>query len=95
MNKSLIINFLQQNKAIIESKYQVKQIGLFGSYVKGLQGDESDIDILVDMPSSFDNYYDLKEFLESNLHKKVDLGLISSVREHLKEKIFNEVEYVR
>lgn len=95
MNKSLIINFLQQNKAIIESKYQVKQIGLFGSYVKGLQSDESDIDILVDMPSSFDNYYDLKEFLESNLHKKVDLGLISSVREHLKEKIFNEVEYVR
>jgi len=79
----------------IETKYQVKQIGLFGSYVKELETDESDIDILVDMPSSFDNYYDLKEFLETNLQKKVDLGLIGTVREHLKEKIFSEVEYVR
>lgn len=95
MNKSLIINFLHQNKAMMESKYQVKQIGLFGSYVKEMQTDESDIDILVDMPSSFDNYYDLKEFLESNFHKRVDLGLMSTVREHLKEKILNEVEYVR
>lgn len=95
MNKSLIINFLKQNKEMIETKYQVKQIGLFGSYVKGLENDESDIDILVDMPSSFDNYYDLKEFLESSLQKKVDLGLIGMVREHLKEKIFSEVEYVR
>lgn len=95
MNKNLIINFLQKNKLIMESKYQVKQIGLFGSYVKGLQTDESDIDILVDMPSSFDAYYDLKEFLESNLNKKVDLGLIGTVRGHLKEKILNEVEYVR
>jgi uncharacterized protein len=94
MNKSVIINFLHQNKAMMESKYQVKQIGLFGSYVKEMQTDESDIDILVDMPSSFDAYYDLKEFLENNLHKKVDLGLIT-VREHLKEKILNEVEYVR
>ena len=67
MNKTLIINFLKQNKEMIETKYQVKQIGLFGSYVKELETDESDIDILVDMPSSFDNYYDLKEFLETNL----------------------------
>lgn len=95
MNKSLIINFLKQNKEMIETKYQVKQIGLFGSYVKGLETDESDIDILVDMPSSFDNYYDLKEFLETSLQKKVDLGLIGTVREHLKEKILSEVEYVR
>ncbi len=95
MTKSVIIDFLHQNKEMMESKFQVKQIGLFGSYVKGLQKDESDIDILVDMPSSFDAYYDLKEFLEKNLQKKVDLGLISTIREHLKEKILGEVEYVR
>jgi len=46
MNKSLIVNFLQQSKKMIEIKYKVKQIGLFGSYVKGLETDESDINIL-------------------------------------------------
>jgi len=76
MNKNLIIHFLEENKKMMETQYQVKQIGLFGSYVKGLETDESDIDILVDMPSSFDNYYNLKEFLETSLHKKVDLGLM-------------------
>ncbi len=94
MTKTLIINFLKQNKEMMESKYQVKQIGLFGSYAKGSQTDNSDIDILVDMPSSFDNYYDLKEFLEANLQKKVDLGLIGALREQLKEKIFSEAEFV-
>ncbi len=94
MTKTIILNFLHQNKELIKAKYQVRQIGLFGSYAKGFANDNSDIDILVDMPSGFDNYYELKEFLEQNLQKNVDLGLISTVREHLKEKIFSEIEYV-
>lgn len=94
MTKTVIIDFLKQNKEIMETKYQVKQIGLFGSYINGSQTDKSDIDILVDMPPSFDNYYDLKEFLEANLQKRVDLGLIGSIREHLKDKIFSEVEFI-
>lgn len=94
MNKNTIIDFLRQNKPLLESRYHIKKIGLFGSYAKNSFSEESDIDILVDMPSSFDAYYELKDFLESGLRKKVDLGLVDQVREHLKERIFQEVQYV-
>ncbi|SFP06700.1 nucleotidyltransferase family protein [Hydrogenimonas thermophila] len=94
MDKTDILNFLKENKEQLESKYHIKKIALFGSYAKNTQNQNSDIDILVDMPPSFDAYYELKEFLEKSFQKKVDLGLFHNVREHLKSTIYKEVEYV-
>jgi len=94
MDKNEIIDFLTKHKQILLEKYHVENIGLFGSYAKGNQTDKSDIDILVDMPSSFDLYYDLKEFLESSLGKPVDLGLKHNIRNLIKKQISNEIIYV-
>lgn len=94
MNRKDILDFLAQNKLFLQQKYNVSKIGLFGSYAVDKQTDNSDIDILVSMPSSFDNYYDLKEFLEANLHHKVDLGLDKSIRELIKKSIEKEIIYV-
>ena len=71
-----------------------KKIGLFGSYASEQHSLQSDIDIIVDMPSNFDKYYDLKEFLEKELKTKIDLGLEKSIRKLIKEKIAHEVLYV-
>ncbi len=94
MNKEEILDFLKENKSLLEKKYNVKKIGLFGSFVNGSQKKTSDIDILVSMPSSFDNYYDLKEFLESGLNIKIDLGLENNLREFIKNKVKEEIIYV-
>jgi len=94
MDKNEIIDFLKKHKQILLEKYHVKNIGLFGSYAKGNQSDKSDIDILVDMPSSFDLYYDLKEFLESSFEKPVDLGLQHNIRNLIKKQIEKEIIYV-
>jgi len=93
-NKHEIINFLKENKSLLKQKYNVTRIGLFGSYATGEQTVLSDIDIIVSMPSNFDNYYELKEFLESNLNHKIDLGLEKNIRELIKENIQREVIYV-
>jgi len=93
MDKTDILNFLKENKEQLESKYHIKKIALFGSYAKNTQNQNSDIDILVDMPPSFDTYYELKEFLEKSFQKKVDLGLFYNVREHLKSTIYKEIIY--
>jgi len=94
MDKQSIITFLQSNKDFFKTKYSVEKIGLFGSYSKNEENENSDIDIIVSMPSSFDNFYDLKEYLENNLHCTVDLGLESSMRVLIKQKIENEIIYV-
>ena len=94
MNRESILVFLQQHKQLLVQKYHVKTIGLFGSYARNHNTDKSDIDILVDMPSRFDLYYDLKEFLEESFKKSVDLGLKHNVRSLIKEKIDKEIIYV-
>ncbi len=92
--KDSIINFLKQNKQIIQEKYDVNKIGLFGSFARDEATKDSDIDILVDMKSSFDNFFELKYFLEDAFKRKVDLGKEKNLRLLVKEQIKKELIYV-
>ena len=89
-----ILSFLFDHKTELAERFQVRRIGLFGSYIRNTQTDSSDIDILVSMPSDFDLYYDLKEYLESAFHAPVDLGLERSIRPLVKSQIEKEIQYV-
>ena len=76
MDKEIIIKKIRLEKAKIGQKFNVKEIGLFGSYVKNEQKKRSDIDILVDFskPIGWD-VVELQEYLQSILGVKVDLVL--------------------
>ena len=94
MTKSDILHFLNEKKTFLKERYQVNSIGLFGSFVRDEYDENSDIDIVVDMPSSFDAYYDLKYFLEDAFNRNVDLGLKSSLRKLIESEIEEEIIYV-
>lgn len=42
-----IKTILSQYKPLLQEKYQVSELGVFGSYVRGEQNEQSDVDILV------------------------------------------------
>lgn len=44
-----IKELIQINKDKLREQYGLKEIGIFGSYVKGEQGEESDVDILIEL----------------------------------------------
>ena len=70
---------------------------LFGSFVRGEANDRSDIDILVEFQSgskTFDNYMNLKFYLEDLLQATVDLVIKQSVRKELKDRIISGAIYV-
>ena len=94
MTKEYILNFLKTNKQLLNDKYNVTKIGLFGSYATDQATDFSDIDLVVSMPSEFDLYYDLKEFLEAQFKKNFDLGMEKSIRPFIKESIKKDIIYV-
>ncbi len=94
MDRDEILKFLETHKSEITEKFQVSKIGLFGSYAINQQTEESDIDLIVSMPSDFDLYYDFKEYLENEFHKTIDLGLEKNVRELVKRNIEHEILYV-
>lgn len=80
----------------ILQKYGVTKSDLFGSYARGDFNDQSDVDILVDIPkgtSLFDLIY-LKEDLEKSLAKKVDIVTYRSVNKHVSKYIFENIRQV-
>jgi len=92
--KNQIITFLKQNKQHIQEKYKVNKIALFGSFARDEATENSDIDILVDMLPSFDNFFDLKYFLEDEFKTPVDLGKEKNMRLFIKNKIQEDLIYV-
>ena len=72
--KNEILNELSKNKSYIKEHFEVDKIGLFGSYAKDKQTEDSDIDIYVEFKhKTFDNLAGLWNFLEELYHKKIDL----------------------
>ena len=77
--------------------FGVKNIGLFGSFVRGSQTSLSDIDILVEfMPEkhTFDNFMEVAFFLEEILGRKVELVTTEALSPHIGPHILREVERV-
>lgn len=90
-----ILKLIEQNREEIR-RYGVKRIGLFGSYLRGEQREKSDIDILVEFErgkKTFDNYMELKFFLENLLKRKVDLVIAENVKPELRKYIMESVKY--
>lgn len=77
-------------------KYGVKKAALFGSIVRGESTEDSDIDILVELPDTATllELAALKIELEEILKKKVDVLTYDSLHHLLKDKILNEQEAV-
>jgi len=95
--KDYILTTIHTHKREL-SKLGVRNIGLFGSYVRGEQSDKSDIDILIDFEpdqENYDNYmaaYDMIEQLFKN--ERIELVTKNGLSPYIGPKILNEVVYV-
>ena len=91
-----IKQLLAVHKSELMQKYSIKKIGIFGSYTRGEQTEKSGIDIIVEFKKgykTFDNYMDLKAFLEELFSIKVDLIIESAIKPNLKPYILKEIQY--
>lgn len=89
---------LTEKKGELSSRYGIKQIGIFGSYVRGEQTQNSDLDILVDVDenskmSLFDFVHAGNE-LSDSLGVRVDLVMKSGLKPGIGSRILKEVVYV-
>ena len=76
----------------ILKRYEVKRVGLFGSFVRGEMRKGSDIDILVEIEKdiSLFDFVGIKLEIEEALGEKVDLVEYNTIKPILKERILNE-----
>jgi len=87
-----IRTIIKQHRDVLAEKYGVAVVGVFGSYVRGEQKRQSDIDLLVDIlhPISLLELVGAEIHLSEVLGLKVDLVPKRDVREELRETVFAE-----
>ena len=91
-----VIDLIAENRARIGA-FGVKQLGLFGSFVREEQNEESDIDVLVVFEpgqKTFDNFIQLSFFLEELFGRSVELVTRESLSPYIGPRILDEVQYV-
>ena len=87
---------LASHKEELKNKYKVKEIGIFGSYVRNEQNKKSDVDVLVTFYETIDlfSFVELENYLTDILGVKVDLVMKDGIKPRLKERILSEAVYV-
>ncbi len=90
-----ILAILRRELRTLRTKYHVKGIGLFGSYVRGEQKKGSDIDILVEFrePISLFESLEMEEHLSEILDGKVDLVSKKALKPRIGRRILAEAVY--
>lgn len=95
ITKNDILNKLKDLKPVLYKEYSVKQIGLFGSFSDDSNTEDSDIDILVEFEKPIGwKYFSLEIYLENIFGRKIDLVTKNALKEQIKERILDQVNYV-
>jgi predicted nucleotidyltransferase len=91
-----IKKILEKKKPILKRKFQVKEIGVFGSLVRGEGTKKSDIDILVEFEDGITllGFIEMENYLTDLLGIKVDLVMKSALKPRIGEYILKEVVYI-
>ena len=86
---------LQAQKPYLAEKYGVTEIGIFGSYVRGEQRLDSDLDILIELERppriSLIGLVELELYLSELLGVKVDLAIKKNLKPRIGKHILQEV----
>jgi len=87
---------IRQNLPKLTQKYNISYLGIFGSYIRGEQKEDSDLDILVEFSREPDllEFIGLKQELSEALGVEVDLVMKSALKPRIGKRILEEVVQV-
>lgn len=91
-----VLDLLRKHEPDLRERFGVAKIGIFGSFARGEEKPESDVDVLVTFrkgAETFDHYMECKFYLEDLFGRKVDLVMSGALKKRLKPRILAEVVY--
>ena len=95
MTLNSIISFLHEHKDELKRDFHVEKIGVFGSYAKQMEKEDSDIDFFVKFShKSYRNLTKLYTYFEKAFNAKVDIITEhKNMRPSLKREIESSIIY--
>ena len=87
----LLLNYAKRIRPILR-KYRVRRCAVFGSVARGEQRKDSDLDLLIDPPSTMGllKLIGLEQDIEKAIGRDVDVGTFRSLRSSIKENVMKD-----
>lgn len=94
--KEEVLKLLKQELPYLKQRYGISNIGLFGSYSRNEQNENSDIDLLVDFERPIDYFklFEVEDYLKEKFGIYVEIVTRPALKDRLKDRILKEVSYV-
>ena len=95
-NKEKLLSLITSNSARIRN-YGVSALGIFGSFARNEQNEQSDVDLLVDFETekeTYRNFIGLAYFMEELLGRKVEIVTRNGLSPYIGPHILKEVQNV-
>ncbi len=93
-----VLNYLKAHKTQFAAEFNILKIGIFGSYARNEQTENSDIDILIEMQPETEDIFEkrimLKEILSKHFSKPVDVCHLRALKPVFRELILKDAIYV-
>jgi predicted nucleotidyltransferase len=97
ITKEEILSYLKEQKPVFEREYKVVKIGLFGSYARGEQKENSDIDLIVEFKPGTEDLSEKKEriksVVKSRFNRDVDLAREKYLKPYFRQQILQSAIY--
>mgnify|MGYP002700456938 CR=1 FL=1 len=92
MNRKEALNILSRCKPILQERYKLTALALFGSTARDSATEKSDIDILVDFdgPATSKHFFGVQFYLEDMLGTSVDLVTRKALRKELEPYVTSD-----
>ena len=93
MNREEIIMVFEKSKNTVRQEFKAQILGIFGSFVRSEDSEDSDIDILVrfyEGATLFD-LVGLSDFLEEKVQRKVDIVSERALRKEMEKQVLEEM----
>ena len=98
VEQSQIIRYLSANKQSISRRYQLKKLGIFGSYARNEQTSISDLDLLIEFEDNTPDLTDKKDFLRKEIQSvfniPVDICREKYIKPIFRQQIISDAIYV-
>lgn len=92
----MILDKLRSMRHELRERYHVRNIGVFGSYSRKDQTDQSDLDLVVefDQPIGMMAFVHLKNLISDRLNLRIDLVTPDGLHPLIRDRVLHEVVYV-
>lgn len=94
--KTEVLELLKRDLPYLRNNFHVKEIGMFGSYAREEQTEESDLDLMVEFEETPDflELVDLEEYLSDLVGFKVEIVTPGGLKNRIKNTIMKDMEFV-